>query len=278
MTHSAKDDTISFLAMDDGCSIALRTLQAGSSGSSTVLAIHALAMNGTMWEDATQALAPDLRVLALDCRGHGLSDKPKGPYSTTRFAKDVLNILDTLQCEKAVIAGCSMGGTIALTFCGAYPERVDGLSVFDTTVWYGDDAPPKWEQRAQAALDGGMTALIGFQLERWFSPEFLAIRRDVVDRALAIFLANDPIAYAETCRMLGRADEREHIGRYKGPALVGVGQHDYATPLAMAEAIATRMPQARVQIFPQVRHFTPFEIPDAIGACVQQTVDQTRER
>lgn len=277
MMHSAKDETVSFLAMDDGCRIALRTLQAGSSGSATVLAIHALAMNGTMWADAAQALAPDLGVLALDCRGHGLSDKPKGPYSTARFAKDVLNILDALHCEKAVIAGCSMGGTIALAFAGAYPERVAGLSIFDTTAWYGDDAPPRWEQRAQTALDGGMTALIGFQLERWFSPEFLAAQRDVVDRALAIFMANDPIAYAETCRMLGRADERERIGRYRGPALVGVGQHDYATPLAMAEAIAARMPQARVQVFPQVRHFTPFEIPDAIGACVQQLVDESRE-
>ena len=278
MTHSTNDEIISYLAMDDGCRIALRTLQAGSSGSSTVLAIHALAMNGTMWADAARVLTPGLRVLALDCRGHGLSDKPKGPYSTARFAKDILNTLDTLQCEKAVVAGCSMGGTIALTFAGAYPERVAGLSVFDTTAWYGDDAPCRWEQRAQAALDGGMKALIGFQLERWFSPEFLAARCNVVDRALAIFLANDPIAYAETCRMLGRADERERIGRYKGPALIGVGEHDYATPLAMAEAIAALMPQARVQVFPQVRHFTPFEIPDAIGACVQQIADESRER
>jgi 3-oxoadipate enol-lactonase len=268
----AEEKAIAPFIMDDGCHLAVRILKPGIHGAPTLLAIHALAMNGTMWADVSDTLTPNIRMLALDCRGHGLSCKPEGPYSLARFVKDVLNIVDALACERVVLAGCSMGGTIALGFAGAYPERVAGLSVFDTTAWYGEDAPAKWEQRAQTVLSRGMSALADFQLDRWFSPEFRSLRKEVVDRALSIFLANDPAAYAEACRMLGHADERERVGQYKGPALIGVGEHDYATPLAMAEGIVSRMTQARIRVFPHARHFTPFEVPEMIGECLRQIV------
>jgi 3-oxoadipate enol-lactonase len=275
--NSEKSDTgqnISFAKADDGCQIAVRTLRVGSGKLPPVMAIHALAMDGSMWSDAVSFIHSDVTVFAIDCRGHGQSEKPRGPYSTERFAKDVVDALDKLGHARAIIAGCSMGGTTALALAGRYPERVQGLGLFDTTAWYGEDAASKWEQRAQIALSSGMSALTEFQLGRWFSPEFISAHPEVAERALGIFLANDTTAYAETCRMLGRADERGRLGNYKGPAVLAVGEHDFATPVAMAEEVAKGIPQAKLTVIPNARHFTPFEIPEEIAARVEQVIHE----
>lgn len=264
--------SISYVTAADGCRIAVRTLRTGSKPVPPVVAIHALAMNGSMWSEVASFLSSDVTVLALDCRGHGSSDKPHGPYSTSCFAGDVLAVVDQFECSRVVLVGCSMGGTVALEFAGTYPERVEGLSVFDTTAWYGEGAAPRWEQRAQTALQQGMEALTAFQLERWFSPEFSSTRPDVVRKALDIFLANDIVAYAETCRMLGQADERIRVANYKGPALVSVGEYDYATPISMAEELARCLPQAKLSVIPHARHFTPFEVPKEVALRIDQVI------
>ena len=62
----------------------------------------------------------------------------------------------------------------------------------------------------------------------------------MVKRCIDVFLRNDIAAYAETCRMLGRADLRSALPRLKMPTAVVVGEEDYATPVAMAEALHRR--------------------------------------
>jgi pimeloyl-ACP methyl ester carboxylesterase len=68
-----------------------------------------------------------------------------------------------------------------------------------------------------------------------------------VDESVAVFLRNDVQAYAESCRMLGRADLRGVLPTIKVPTRIAVGAEDYyATPLAMAEALHARHPSLHV--------------------------------
>lgn len=264
--------SIHFVRAQDNCQIAVRMLRESRSVLPPVLAIHALAMDGSMWMDVVSFLSSDVTVLAIDCRGHGRSGKPRGPYSTELFSEDLACVMDQCGYPRAILAGCSMGGTTAMAFAGRYPERVEGLCLFDTTAWYGEGAAARWEQRAQTALRQGMSALTAFQLERWFSPEFQNSHGDMVTRALAIFLANNTEAYAACCRMLGSADERQSVANYRGPAAVTLGEDDHATPLAMAEDIRTRLPQARLRILPKARHFTPYEKPREVSEEIERAI------
>lgn len=77
---------------------------------------------GTGW---VKSLTPIRRVIALDCRGHGLSDKGynQEAYSYNNMAQDVLNLMDHLGIFKADIFGYSMGAYIALYLLGHYKER-----------------------------------------------------------------------------------------------------------------------------------------------------------
>jgi len=76
-------------------------------------------------------LSPVLRVLALDLRGCGLSDKPESRYSMADHAADVLGLLDALKLQQIVLGGHSFGGLLALYMPARYPERVSKLVVID---------------------------------------------------------------------------------------------------------------------------------------------------
>jgi 3-oxoadipate enol-lactonase len=231
--------------------------------------VHSLAMAGDFWADVAAALPADSALLAPDCRGHGNSGKPAGPYSAEQFADDLASVLDHAGWERAIVGGASMGGCVALAFAGRHAARTMGLGLFDATAWYGETAAKDWEERGQKALAEGLGALVGFQKTRWFGDGWRAAHPDKVDAAVAVFLANDPASYLEACRMLGRADLRAHLGGLSMPVRIAVGSEDYATPVAMAEALHAAIPGATLTVLEGLRHLTPLEAPQTVAALLQ---------
>jgi 3-oxoadipate enol-lactonase len=243
-----------------------------------VVLVHSLAMTRAYWRPVVQRLEKaGLAIVALDCRGHGQSGKPKGPYSIGDFAGDIEGLLDHLKWPQAVVAGSSMGGSVALAFAVRHPDRVAGLALIDTTAWYGKDAPMAWAGRADAAVKNGLASLIDFQLSRWFSDAFKEQHPDVVKECVDAFLANDVQAYAATCRMLGDFDLRDGLRHLKMPTHIVVGEEDFATPPAMADEMSAIIPHASYLLLPKARHLTPLERPDEVSeeilACVDEAFD-----
>jgi pimeloyl-ACP methyl ester carboxylesterase len=98
-----------------------------------VVLIHGwLASAGLNWElpGISTALAKDFRVIQMDVRGHGLSDKPKKEeLYAMELVEDVARLLDHLKIKKAHIVGYSMGGIIAAKFAVKHPGRVHSLTL-----------------------------------------------------------------------------------------------------------------------------------------------------
>lgn len=263
------DDAVaSFATARDGTRLAYQLLT--GAGQRRFVLSHSLAMNGDFWRRVAEPLREAGDVLLWDCRGHGSSDKPKGPYGLDQFAHDLADLLDVAGWPSAVVAGCSMGGCVSLAFADLYAHRVEALGLIDTTAWYGPDAPSAWAERAEKALQEGLASLVDFQTTRWFSDGFRATRREIVDDAVAVFLANDPRAYAETCRMLGGFDRRAALARISVPTAIVVGSEDYATPVAMAEAMRAAVPSATLRVLEGVRHFNPLECPELIAGVLTE--------
>lgn len=247
----------------DGTQIFYRVIK--GSGSGRCALVHSLAMDASFWDGVVPYLKQHADVLIYDVRGHGRSGKPKGSQPIERHADDLADVLDAAGWKKAVVAGASMGGCISLAFAKQYPDRVAGLGLIDTTAWYGPNAPQQWEERGQKGFREGMAALVPFQLDRWVSESFRKQHPDIVDHAVAVFLASDPEAYLETCRMLGAADLRK-LPTFSFPTRIVVGAEDYATPIAMAEATRDLIPGATLTVLDKVRHLTPLEAPDLVAA------------
>ena len=233
--------------------------QVRGSGPVRIALTHSLAMTGAFWDPVVDAIGDRGTVLTWDCRGHGASDKPEGPYTVETFADDLSALFDVVGWSDAVCAGASMGGTVTLAFANGHPARATALGLFDTTAKYGDDAPAAWEERGAKARADGLASLIGFQQTRWFSDDFRAANPAVVQRCVDVFCANDVDAYAETCRMLGRADLREALPRIVVPTTILVGEEDYATPVAMAREMHDGIAGSTIEVIPGARHLTPLE-------------------
>ena len=231
---------------------------------SRIVLIHSLAMDRLFWQPVVEQLADHAAVLTYDCRGHGESDKPKGPYTVELFAGDLADLLDHVGWPSAVVAGASMGGCIALAFAAAHLARTAGLGLIDTTAWYGAEAPKQWAERASRAATAGMAALIEFQTTRWFGDAFRQQRPDVVARCVEVFLRNEVAAYVETCNMLGAADLRAALPAMTMPTAIVVGEEDYATPVAMAEAMHQAISGSTLTVLKAARHLTPLEMPGAV--------------
>lgn len=97
----------------------------------TVLCIHGITANCRCWDVLADVLAPDYRVLAMDLRGRGRSDKPDSGYSLDYHIRDIKCLLEDLNVDKAVIMGHSLGAFIGLAFAAQYPDLTDRLILVD---------------------------------------------------------------------------------------------------------------------------------------------------
>ena len=237
-------------------------------GRPRLVLIHSLGMDRFFWDRTIPLLADRAVVLTYDCRGHGASDKPKGPYRIAQFADDLAELMDHVGWPTAIVAGASMGGCTTLAFGQRYPARALALGLIDTTAWY--DAADKWEERAAKATSAGLAAMIDFQVTRWFTDGFRAAQPAIVKENVDRLLANDPAAFAATCRMRGSPASR--LQAPSMPAAVMVGDEDYATPVAMSETLHRGIRNSTLTVFKSARHLTPLEVPERVAAELQHLI------
>jgi len=98
-------------------------------------------------------LAPKHRVIAMDLRGRGRSDKPPSGYSLAHHIGDIHSILDSLKIEKAVLMGHSLGAFIALAFGAQHPDRVDRIILVDGAGKLSEEQFDKVFEAIKPALD-----------------------------------------------------------------------------------------------------------------------------
>lgn len=96
-----------------------------------VVCVHGLSANCRCWDVMADALTPDYRVLAVDLRGRGLSDKPASGYSVGHHIQDLKCLMENLGLQRPVLMGHSLGALIVLTFAARYPDLVSGVILVD---------------------------------------------------------------------------------------------------------------------------------------------------
>ena len=168
-------------------------------------------------------------------------------------------VCEELAPAGAYIVGMSMGGCVALSLADRRPDLVRGLVLADTTADYGPDKAANWAARAAAATGTPRRDQLAFQVDRWFSPAFAGREPAEVKRVCDIFVGTDSRAHTQACRALGAFDGTGFLPWILCPALVLVGEHDQATPPAMARALRDGIAAAELRVIPGVRHFALIE-------------------
>ena len=104
----------------------------GEPGRAPVFIVHGLSFFSYDWIETASRIAADREVVAIDMRGFGESDwSPSRDYKLETLSKDVINVLNALGWEKAVLMGHSFGGRVCLATAGWYRERAAALVCVD---------------------------------------------------------------------------------------------------------------------------------------------------
>ena len=101
-----------------------------------VLLLHGFPQSLLMWRKVAPALATEHRVVALDLRGYGLSDRPPttpdhAPYAFRAMARDAVDVLQALGIDRVAVVGHDRGGRVAHRLALDHPERVERVAVLD---------------------------------------------------------------------------------------------------------------------------------------------------
>ena len=115
-----------------------------------VLLLHGLASNARFW-DMLAPLLSDFRIVAVDQRGHGLTDKPEGGYEFSSFSSDVAGVIDGLGLKRPLVVGHSWGGNVAVQLASDHPDLLSGLVCIDGGIIDPSAHPgATWEKTAKA--------------------------------------------------------------------------------------------------------------------------------
>ncbi|CAN5233166.1 alpha/beta hydrolase [soil metagenome] len=116
-------------------SIRIHYLEWNHTGDSTIILLHGLYDNANTWSVVAPLLAPNYRVIALDRRGAGLTDKHGKGYDFQTLGKDVLAVISKLKLHRVRLVGHSAGAGVALTVAATEPDKIDSVVLVDGGFW-----------------------------------------------------------------------------------------------------------------------------------------------
>ncbi|HSX70646.1 MAG TPA: alpha/beta hydrolase, partial [Pseudomonas sp.] len=212
-----------------------------------VLLVHGLGSSIQDWEYQIPHLLQRRRVLALDLRGHGRSDKPRERYSIAAFAEDVAALIEHLGLPNVHLVGISMGGMVGFQLGVERPELLRSLTIVNSEPEVKARSAADWWMLAKRWTLSRLLSMetIGKGLGRLLfpRPEQAELRAKVEQR----WPQNDKRAYLAALDAIIGWGVRERLSAIACPVLVVSADRDY-TPVATKEAYVRELPNARLVV------------------------------
>ena len=249
-------------------------------GEPTIVLLHSLLCDGSMWRGQVAPLRALGRVVVFDGPGHGKSEAPP-PFTLEDHARTLVEAWDELKIARAVVVGLSWGGMLGMRIALQRPERLAAMALLDTSA-DGTLFRERLEYRAMCAITRRV-GLPPYLLRKKIVPLMFAARtREKAPELVEEFvrtLGGYPrvgLTLAATAVSIERPSILERLREIKVPTLVGYGEEDIATPPDHSRRIASRIAGSRLVPFPGAAHLSALEAPvlvnDAIVPFVREHI------
>lgn len=242
----------------------------GKAEGSPVVLIHGFASSLGVWAGLRPVLEREHRVVALDLKGFGWTDRPRGDYSPQEQARIVVALLDQLKIKQAAVVAHSWGSSVALALVLLYPERVSKIVLYDAWV-YAEQLPTFFLWSRAAALGELLFGLFykeqpdvkmsnAFYDKAYITEPFVEHVQKQLDRP--------GTTAAALAAVRGQRYElvQDRYREIKQPTLLLWGREDAVTVLDVGERLSTTLPNARLVVYPRCGHFPMIEAAAASNA------------
>ncbi|RME18561.1 MAG: alpha/beta hydrolase [Bdellovibrio sp.] len=237
-----------------------------------IVLIHGLGSSHLEWEQVRSYLVSKYTVYTYDVRGHGQSEKTKGPFTMELFAADAKAFIEKMGLKKVTIGGCSMGGMIAFQFAVDYPQLLENLIIVNSVP----EVKLK-TLREKAILYTRLLLLNTLGLHNMARvlvykvfprPDQAEIRRRELER----FLLNDEETYRACIKAIVGWGVKERLKEIKVPVLVVSAENDYL-PLSYKKEYVKQIPNAQLVVIKKSRHVTPIDQPEQLAKAILKFLD-----
>jgi 3-oxoadipate enol-lactonase len=231
-------------------------------GGVPVLLLHELGGSSESWREVIPRLAADRRVIAVDLRCAGRSEKPPGAFALADIADDLDEFLEVLKLEMPVdVIGAALGSLIGALLAIRHAARVRRLIMCAVAPEMAGPTRAYLAERASKVRAIGMRGVAEASLANSFPAAHPAERRAY----RAIYLGNDPAAYAELSLALARLEMTPaDWAAIRAPVLVASGAHDFLWPPAIGRQVALLIPGARFEVMDDAGHFPHLQAPETL--------------
>jgi non-heme chloroperoxidase len=251
--------------------ITLDYVEQGDRSGPALVLLHGYTDSWRSFGPLLAALPRDLRAIALSLRGHGDSDKPRSRYDVAELAADVVELLDRLKVEDAVIVGHSMGSLVAQRIAIDHPTRTRGLVLIGAfkSLKGNPGATALWDDAVAALQDPVPASFVrDFQqstLARAVPPNFFEM---VVMESLDV----PAHVWRSALRSLLDTDFSAERAKITAPTLIVWGDKDGFSSREEQEALKTGIAGAGLIIRPDAGHAPHWEEPLAVAADITSFV------
>lgn len=234
-----------------------------------ILFIHGLGSSTRDWERQVGVFADSHRVVTVDLRGHGKTDKPEGRYTIELFSEDVAGLISQLGLAPVTVVGISLGGMVAFQLAADHPDLIDRLIVVN--------ALPDNELLRQVPIQILMRRLIvrflGLERmgkilgERLFPDEEMQEERALLAKRWA---ENDKKAYQKSFQAV--VDWPGVTGRldgFDGPMLMISSDEDYVS-LEQKQPYLDALAAMKHAVIEDARHAVPMERPERFNRAISE--------
>ena len=240
--------------------------------------VHGLASNLRLWDGVAEELqARGHTVIALDQRGHGLSDAPESSYDMDTAVTDIMAVVEALRLPRPVLAGQSWGGNVVLEFGWRHPREVRGIVCVDGGIIELADWFPSWEACLAALTPPRLDHLTLAEIEARMRAESPQLPDRAIAAALHCFRVREDgrieprLARHRHLQIVRSLWEHRPSTRYatlETPTLLvlaDTGDEARTAGKRRAEALARAAPRLRSHWFSPAHHDVHSQFPDRVA-------------
>lgn len=252
----------------------LRYLEAAASGTGrprgTLVLIHGFPLNARMWQPQMTFSEQGWRVIAPQLRGMdgGASDPPA--ITMDDHAADVIDLMDALHIEDAVVGGLSMGGYVTFAVFRHAASYFRGIILADTRSQA--DTPEGVEGRRRmlkTVKEQGAAEVADEMIPKLLGEDTRQNQPNLADHVRSLILSNSPEAIGHSLTaLMTRPDSTSLLSSIRCPALVVVGNEDTLTPPPLSHEIHGAIAGSELVVIPRAGHLSNLEQPAAFNAAV----------
>lgn len=233
-------------------------------GSIPIIFLHGFPFDKTMWQDQLDCLKSSYRLIPCDIRGFGKSKDEESALSIDLFADDLIQFMDKLSIDKAIICGLSMGGFIALNAIKRFPHRFEALILCDTQC-IADSMEGK-EKRYEIIDEIDVDGVAGFNegfIKSVFHKDSITNKKELVEQLRSVVFSNSQhIIQQGLAALAERSETCSALNEINIPTLIICGREDEVTPLSESEFMHAEINGSVLQIIDKAGHVSNLEQPD----------------